>query len=133
MAVAFPSIEPTSRSFVPPRWPTTTSSSQSGVRTVRLWGSRPSQAQLSLAFDNIPDSQAAQIIEAHNSAKGNTIELTVPDILFAGAESSLQAWLKSSQNTGLKWFFTEAPPEVETIVPGRSSLRVTLSHELRMS
>jgi hypothetical protein len=50
MAVTFPNIEPTSRSFSAPKWPTTGMTSQSGVTTRRLWGSLPSQAQLSAEF-----------------------------------------------------------------------------------
>lgn len=134
MAVTFPTIEPTSRSFVAPRWPTTGLVSQSGVTTRRLWGSRPSQAQLSLNFDNITDDNAALILGAYNSAKGATTDLTLPSIIYNGASTNLASWLSTSATgAGMKWFFSEEPPTVESVAPNRSSVRVTLIAELRLT
>jgi hypothetical protein len=134
MAVAFPSIEPTSRSFTAPKWPTSGITAQSGVTTRRLWGSRPSQAQLSLSFDNISDDNAGLIVAAYNSAKGATTELTLPSVLFNGASAALTGWLNTtSTGAGMKWFFAEEPPTVESVVPGRSSVRVALVAELRLT
>lgn len=134
MAVTFPTIEPTSRSFAAPKWPTSGSTSQSGVTTRRLWGSRPSQAQLSLTFANITDDNAALILAAYHSAKGATTDLTLPDIIFNGASANLTNWLNTfSTGAGMKWFFSEDPPSVESIAPGRSSVRVNLTAELRLT
>jgi hypothetical protein len=134
MAVAFPTLEPTSRSFVAPRWPTSGITSQSGVTTRRLWGSRPSQAQLSLSFDNISDDNAGLIVAAYNSAKGATTELTLPNVLFNGASAALTGWLNTtSTGAGMKWFFSDEPPTVESVAPGRSSVRVALVAELRLT
>ena len=134
MAVTFPSIEPTSRSFTAPRWPTSGITTQSGVTTRRLWGSRPSQAKLSFSFDNITDANAALITQAYNNAKGATTDLTLPSTLFAGASSTLTTWLDgSATGAGLKWFFSEDPPTVESAgTPGRSNVRVALVAELRL-
>jgi len=134
MAVTFPSIEPTSRSFNAPKWPTSGMTSQSGVTTRRLWGSRPSQAQLALTFENITDDNAALILAAYNSAKGSTINLVLPSIIFNGASSNLANWLNTSSNgAGMQWFFSEEPPSVESVAPGRSSVRVALVAELRLT
>ena len=134
MAVTFPNIEPTSRSFSAPKWPTTGMTSQSGVTTRRLWGSLPSQAQLSLTFANITDDNAASILSAYNSAKGATTDLTLPSIIFNGASTALANWLNtSSTGADMKWFFTEDPPSLESIAPGRSSVRVNLIAELRLT
>jgi hypothetical protein len=134
MTVTFPTLEPTSRSFVAPRWPTSGITSQSGVTTRRLWGSRPSQARLNLSFDNISDDNAGLIVAAYNSAKGATTELTLPNVLFNGASAALTGWLNTtSTGAGMKWFFAEEPPTVESIAPGRSSVRVVLVAELRLS
>ena len=134
MAITFPSIEPTSRSFTAPRWPTSGITTQSGVTTRRLWGSRPSQAQLSFSFDNITDANAALITQAYNDAKGATTVLTLPSTLFVGASSTLTTWLDgSATGAGLKWFFSEDPPTVESAgTPGRSNVRVALVAELRL-
>ena len=135
MATAFPGIQPTSRSFVAPAWQTTTETSQSGVITRRLWGSRPSRATLNLQFNNINDTNTSAILSAYNSAKGSVDSLTLPDIIFNGADSSLKSWLDSSATgAGLLWCFTEgSPPQVESIAPGLSNVSVSLTAELRMS
>jgi hypothetical protein len=134
MAVTFPTIEPTSRSFVAPKWPTTGITSQSGVTTRRLWGSRPSQAQLTLGFANITDDNAALILAAYNDAKGATTDLTLPSIIFNGASTNLANWLSTlSTGAGMKWFFTEEPPTVDSIAPGRSSVNLRLVAELRLT
>ena len=135
MAVTFPSIAPTGRSFVSPRWPTKTQTSQSGVITRRLWGSRPSRATLSLQFNNISDTDASAILSAYNSAKGSVDSLTLPSALFDGADATLTSWLNASATgAGLLWAFAEdSPPQVESIAPGRSNVSVSLTAELRMS
>ena len=135
MATPFPGIQPTSRSFVAPAWQTTTETSQSGVITRRLWGSRPSRATLNLQFNNINDTNTSAILSAYNSAKGSVDSLTLPDIIFNGADSSLKLWLDSSATgAGLLWCFTEgSPPQVESIAPGLSNVSVSLTAELRMS
>ena len=135
MAVAFPSIAPTGRSFVAPRWPTKTQTSQSGVITRRLWGSRPSRATLSLQFNNISDTDASAILSAYNSAKGSVDSLTLPSALFDGADATLTSWLNASATgAGLLWAFAEdSPPQVESVAPGRSNVSVSLTAELRMS
>lgn len=134
MAVAFPSVEPTSRSFTAPRWPTSGMTTQSGVTTRRLWGSRPSQAQLQLQFDNITDDNAALIIKAYDDAKGATTDLTLPPAIFNGASTALKAWMDTTATgAGMLWFFTEEPPTVESVAPNRSSVRVNLVAELRLT
>jgi hypothetical protein len=134
MSVTFPTIEPTSRSFTAPRWPISATRSQSGVTSQRLWGSKPSQAQLALTFDNITDNNAALILQAYNSAKGTITELTLPTVIFNGASANLAGWLNTtSTGAGMKWFFDEEPPSVESVAPNRSSVRLTLVAELRMT
>jgi hypothetical protein len=135
MATTFPSIAPTRRSLVAPTWPTTTQASQSGVITRRLWGSRPSQAKLSLTFGNINDTSTAAILSAYNSAKGSVDSLTLPTQIFAGADATLQSWLDASATgAGLLWCFAEGTsPQVESVAPGRSTVTVELTAELRMS
>ena len=135
MATTFPAVQPTSRSFVAPTWPTKTQVSQSGVITRRLWGSRPSSAKLSLKFDNINDTSTAEILSAYNSAKGSVDSLTLPTQIFAGADATLQSWLNgSATGAGLLWSFSEgSSPQVESVAPGRSNVTVELTAELRMS
>jgi len=135
MATAFPNIAPTGRSFVAPRWPTQTQTSQSGVITRRLWGSRPSRATLGLQFNNISDTNTSAILNAYNTAKGSVDSLTLPSVLFDGADATLTSWLNASATgAGLLWAFAEdSPPQVESVAPGRSNVSVSLAAELRIS
>lgn len=135
MATTFPSIAPTRRSFIAPSWPTKTKVSESGVITRRLWGSRPSQAKLSLTFGNVNDTNTAAILSAYNSAKGSVDSLTLPTQIFAGADATLQSWLNASATgAGLLWSFSEgSSPQVESVAPGRSNVTVELTAELRMN
>ncbi len=135
MATTFPSIAPTRRSFVAPTWPTKTQTSQSGVITRRLWGSRPSSAKLSLTFGNVNDTNTAAILSAYNSAKGSVDSLTLPTQIFAGADATLESWLNASATgAGLLWSFSEgSSPQVESVAPGRFNVTVELTAELRMS
>lgn len=135
MATTFPGIAPTRRSFVAPTWPTKTQASQSGVITRRLWGSKPSQAKLSLTFGNINDTNTTAILIAYNSARGSVDSLTLPTQVFAGADATLQSWLNAwATGTGLLWSFSEGTsPQVESVAPGRSNVTVELTAELRMS
>jgi hypothetical protein len=99
-----------------------------------LWGSRPSQAQLQLQFNNISDDNAALIIAAYNNAKGATTDLLLPSLIFNGASANLRGWLDTtSTGAGMLWFFTEQPPTVESVAPNRSSVRVNLVAELRLT
>ena len=133
MPTSFPEIEPTDRSFNAPRWPTSSDTTKSGAITRRLWGSRPNSGQLSLKFQNTTDANAAAILAAYDNAKGPVDTLTLPDILFNGANANLKAWLDgSAHGAGLLWCFTEgSPPQVESIAPGRSTVTVNLTAELR--
>jgi len=134
MAVAFPSLTPTSRSFTAPQWPITQIDSQSGVKSVRLWGSKPTVAKLDLSFDNISDDNAALIMTAYNSAKGSLTDLTLPNSIFNGASTNLKSWLDTTgMSAGLKWYFDNgSSPTIESITSGLSSVRVSLVAELRM-
>lgn len=134
MGVPFPAVQPSSRRFVAPRWAVTPNRSQSGVTTKRLWGSKPSDAQLSLSFNNKRDEVAAQILAAYEQAKGSTTEVDLPAEVFQGTTGTLNIQLRELlRQNGLRWFFRDDdPPEVESVVPGISNIRVNLTAELRM-
>jgi len=135
MATEFPKIAPSGRSFTAPTFSTTATVSQSGVVSRRMWGSRAGNARLDLRFDNLRDSEAAKILNAYNSAKGSVDSLTLPSEVFDGASDALMMWLKgNATGSGLIWCFTEgSAPQVESVSPGRSNIRVSLTAELRMN
>jgi hypothetical protein len=101
---------------------------------VRLWGSQPSQAALSLGFSNITDATAAQFAAAHRQAKGPIIELTLSEAIYEGLGAALATEIQNLATThGLRWFFPENdPPRITSVKPGISSVQVNLVGELRM-
>lgn len=131
--VAFPAIVPTSRTYVPPRWPVSEARAQSGAVSTRLWGTLPNDGLLSLGFANITDASAALFLDAHRLAKGPVIALVLPPEILAGASGPLAAAITAA-NTGLTWHFPQDdPPRVESIIPGRSTVSVNLIARLRVS
>jgi len=111
-------------SFTAPEFPVKANTSLSGVVSRRLFGNRGSRATLSLSYDNITDTNAAEFIASWTASKGQTNEITIPTETFAGADSDLVAYLEAGGDD-LNWHFAE-PPQVARVVPGISSVRVSL-------
>ena len=128
---------PTSRSFRAGKWPITTATSQSGVRSKRLWGSLASGGSLSLTYANIPDDTAEDFIDSWQQTKGgldylettsgNGIEST--DLMFSGMTANIKAEILSA-TTGTQWTYAAAPV-VESVAPGISTVKIELIAELR--
>ena len=132
MSVSFPVIQPTGCSFTPPEWAITESRSQSGVRSYRIWASKPSDALLDLSFENISEANALAIVQTHTSAKGPIEALILPSILFSGITSQLFINIFSQSQSGLSWHFVNGePPAIERVPGRRYSTRVRLRAELR--
>lgn len=131
MPVAFPTIQPTARDFTGGRWPNTGSRSQDGTRTVRRYGSLPSDATLQLDFANISNSQADSIRAAYDAAFGSVDSLTLPSIIFKG-DTQMAARSTALLALGLRWFFLdEEEPQIQSVVAGVSRARCRLRAELR--
>lgn len=132
MTVAFPALRPTSRQYKPPRWPVTDNTSQSGVTSRRLWGSSPSQATLSLSFNNRPTSEGAAVTAVYKQAKGNIDDIGLPASLFDGDADTYNDMLSTFAEYGLRWYFTQDQPDIESVIPGVCNIRVNLVAELRI-
>jgi hypothetical protein len=132
MTVAFPEIQPTGCSFTPPEWAITESRSQSGIRSYRIWASKPSDALLDLSFENISEANAFAIVQAHALAKGAIDDLSLPPVLFFGIGDEKIINLFSQSENGLSWHFVNGePPTIERVPGRRYSTRVRLRAELR--
>lgn len=127
MTVQFPALQPTSHEFVAPEWPTTETRSQGGVRSVRLWGSRPSDAGMVLVFANITQAAGAAVLQAHDAARGRVDDITFPDVVFNSIDDpDLLGYLRDA-GTGLRWYFVSVP-QLDRVPGGR---RVTARAEFR--
>ena len=129
--MAYPAITPSSRKFTAPKWPVTAVVSQSGVSTRRLWGSRPAQAQLTMTYRNITDTEAADIIDYYDDRKGPISKAQLPSQTWTGADAELAKWIKLDEyGAGIDWYFADTPT-VDSIFPGVSTVQVKFIGEIR--
>lgn len=116
----FPTLTPSSRSFEAGDYPIKTYRSQSGVETRILYGSRRSNAELSLSYDNISDTNANQFITHYDETKGTYLTFALNTLVTTG-------WTPGTFNagTGTEWRYA-APPSITNVKPGVSSVQVKL-------
>lgn len=131
MPVAFPALKPTERDYRPPSFAVSTSRSQSGVVSKRLWGSLPGNAELNLGFRVISTDSAADIVNAWNDTKSGIDFLILPSSILSGVGPRLAQVMLPSAGT-LRWTFAEAP-QIGFVGPVWSSAQVRLVGELRLS
>jgi hypothetical protein len=133
--IDLPNITPSSRVFTAPIWPVSGNKSQSGVTFYRLWGSIPNSATLTLSYNNILDTIAAEFLTAYNSAKGPITVVNLRPNAFAGLSQALiNQYDLGSSNSGIKWYFrSDSPPRISSIQPGISNVDITLIGEVRRS
>lgn len=131
MTVAFPAIQPTAHEFTGPDWPITETRAQSGVRSVRLWGDKASDAEMTLTFANKTQVEARQIWAAHKAARGKIDDITFPSIVFNGVtDADLLDFLQNA-GPGLQWYWLAAPSGVR-VTGGRVTLTCEFRAELRL-
>ena len=119
-----PALTPTAMSFTAPEFPVKANTSLSGVVSRRLFGNRGSRSELALSFNNIEDTTAAAFLATWNNSLGQTNPVTVPSTVFDGASIELRSYLQDGGDD-LVWHFA-GPPQIERVVPGVSSVRITL-------
>ena len=135
MADPFPNIVPSSRQFTMGEIPTATYQSLSGAVFRRAYGNRQTGHSLRLEFKNIGDRNAIktnsgtayQIVSHYNSCKGTLESFSIPDRIFSGMNNDLEGLIQAPAN--VKWRYA-APPQVQSIKPGVSTVLVSLVGDL---
>ena len=128
----FPSIKPTSRSYNPGTYPSTTFESLDGTKTHLRYGNKRVNATLTLGFSNITDGQAGLILAHYDDVNSDWdyVKFTTADgalgISDPGSGNFLTKEIVGSTNTGvtekgLKWRYSE-PPTVTSVYPGISNV-----------
>ena len=120
--MAFPTLQPTSRDFSPGDWPVKRYNSQSGAEIRILYGSRRTNAKLSLSYANISDANAQLFLDDYAAQYGTLRTFTLPSATrtgWTGSDASLDAPPSAA------WRY-EAEPQVQSVRPGRSSVTVSL-------
>ena len=121
MAVNFPNVKPTSRSYRPGKFPQIQFEALNGATTTIRYGQKAFNAELNLTFANISDVKAALIIGNYRTSMATFDSVTFrSNNALAGLGSGLEAYVSES-GTGLKWRYAE-PPQVESVYPGVSTV-----------
>ena len=120
MPVPFPEICSTQRQFTPGEYPTRRFTAINGAGRTRIYGSAAFDAALDLTFV-LKDSELADLLECWNAAKGSYDELLLPAEVYAGVSGDVAAQFQDY----LVWRFSGVP-QVSSLAPGRSNVRVSL-------
>ena len=127
MAAQFPSIKPSERSFRLGQYPVKSYRALSGAIVKRAFGNRAYGYELELGFNNVTDNTVSDLLTHYEETKGGFERFTLPDTLFAGMSTSLSGKIKSPSQ--IKWEYT-GPPDVRSVIAGRSSVSLVLAGEL---
>ena len=77
----FPTIKPTSRSYNPGMYPSTSFESLDGTKTHLRFGNKRVNATLSLGFSNITDAEAALILESYQDVLHKSFKIYIHPLL----------------------------------------------------
>ena len=129
----FPAVlpAPSSRTYSPGDYPQVEFEAQNGVKTVIRYGKNRTGSLLTLTYNNISDDLAGHIIanyvavmsvydyvDFEDSKAMDGIEDTA-----AGSGFALRKYMKESPEfSAQKWRY-DGPPEVTSVVPGRSNVQ----------
>ena len=121
-AQPFPTVKPTSRSYNPGTYPSTTFESLDGTKTHLRFGNKRVNATLTLGFSNISDADAALILANYEDVNSDWDYVTFSSANgTVGVDStSLSNYLKES-GSGLKWRYS-GPPSVTSTFKGMSNV-----------
>ena len=127
MTALFPSgLKPTSRSYRPGKFPQIQFEALNGATTAIRYGSRPFNAQLTLTFANIDDTDAARIVDHYEERMATFSNVTFSvETGLAGLGLNLALQISESAS-GLTWRYAE-PPQVESVYPNISTVTCTFT------
>lgn len=121
--MAFPQLTPSSRAFAAGDWPIKTFKAQSGVEARILYGNRRTNMTLELTYENITDSNAEAFITHYRETQGTYTTFTIPVETKAGWSGSANTL--EAVDWGNRWRYSK-PPEITSVKPGRSTVRIDL-------
>lgn len=125
----FPALTPTSRNFAPGVYPQKTYRALNGAAIKRTFGNKPYGATLELEYQNIPDATAVTLLNHYQSQTAANRRFALSSNVTAGMSGSL-ATIASASADNLRWEYAK-PPEVSSVRPGFSTVRILLAGEIR--
>ena len=119
--MAFPTLAPSARNYVPGDWAQQKYRSMSGSETRIRYGDKRTDATLSLQYQNIPDADAELFLVDYNANYGTYKSFTLPPEVLTG-------WAGANYvpNTSAMKFRYGGPPQLQAVRPGLSSVSVEL-------
>jgi hypothetical protein len=130
MTVAFPEIVPTGRSIKPGTYAMQSFRAMSGAETRILYGDKIIGTELTLTYNNLPDSKAAQFMDHYIDMKGtfDSFNFSVLDTKAKAGWQENSNYLSpraGSDDADLSWRYKE-PPVITNVQLGYSNVQVTL-------
>jgi len=121
-AQPFPTVKPTSRSYNPGTYPSTTFESLDGTKTHLRFGNKRVNATLTLGFSNISDADAALILANYENVNSDWdyVTFSSDNGTVGVASTSLSNYFKES-GSGLKWRYS-GPPNVTSSFKGLNNV-----------
>ena len=120
--VNFPQINPSSRSFVPGRYPSTDFESLDGTKTHIRFGNKRVNATMNLGFSNLSDSEVQSIIDNYVAVNSVWDEVVfMADRGLSGITDPNYRKEITGHWTGLSWRYS-APPTVTSTFDGLSNV-----------
>lgn len=120
--MAYPALQPSSRSFSPGTYPVKTFKAQSGAETRLLYGNQRSGMTLELQYENITDANAELFVTHYDQVLGTYQTFSLPTAVKAG-------WAASSSTidvtSATAWRYAEEP-SITAVKPGLSKVQVKL-------
>jgi hypothetical protein len=89
--MAFPTLQPTGRTYDPGSYPVKTFKAQNGKEHRILYGSERTEVKLSLSYANIGDANAEQFLDHYDEVQGTFSTVDLPDNALAGWSSNTDA------------------------------------------
>ena len=122
--IAFPRLIPSARSYTPGDYPQTDFTAQNGATTVVRFGNRRVNSKLSLTFNNIPDSDAASILQHYEQVNrdwNSAFFLPLVSVTAGVKDTTLDGFMREHGGSGLQYRYASAP-KVQSVFPGVSSV-----------
>ena len=131
-AQPFPTVKPTSRSYNPGTYPSTTFESLDGTKTHLRYGNKRVNATLTLGFSNISDADAGLILAHYDDVMADydyvkfTSDNGIAGIVDPSSGNFLTKEIAGDSGTGetrlgLKWRYS-GPPSVTSTFKGMSNV-----------
>lgn len=133
----FPSLRPTQRSLSMGQLPIKEYRALNGAIVKRSFGNQRFAYQLSLSFDNIPETSLSSLWDHYHD--NQTVKgFSLPDEVFSGygaqyaSDRGQDFILRANRMDNIIWYYAE-PPQIESVSTSYSTVQISLVGELRYS